>query len=107
MRDTGDQIMIRRTRTARTEEIDLGAPFGVAPEPRTPARETGRLRIAVERLRRFLPGSVGDLVVTERSASSNVVLCVENEKRFLANIGQFKGNRALKVLRAVQEGDRV
>ena len=49
----------------------------------------------------------GDIIVTERPASSNVVLCVENEKSFLANIGQYRGSRALKVVRAVQDGDRV
>jgi flagellar motor switch protein FliM len=51
--------------------------------------------------------SVGDMLTTERPASSPVVLCVENEKGFLAHIGQFKGQRALKVLRAVNSSDRV
>ncbi len=51
--------------------------------------------------------SVGDVLTTERSASSPVVLCVENEKGFLGNIGQFKGQRAVKVMRAVTASDRV
>ncbi len=51
--------------------------------------------------------SVGDFITTERSASSPVVLCVEEERAFLANIGQFKGQRALKVMRAVTSSDRV
>ncbi len=63
MHSTGDEAMMRGTRTSRTVEIDVEAPFRMGPEPRTPERETGRLRIAVERLRRFLPANVGDLVV--------------------------------------------
>jgi flagellar motor switch protein FliM len=51
--------------------------------------------------------SVGDVLTTERSASSPVVLCVENEKGFLGNIGQFRGQRAVKVMRAVTTSDRV
>lgn len=38
--------------------------------------------------------SVGDVITTEQPATSPVVLCVEEERSFLANIGQFKGQRA-------------
>jgi flagellar motor switch protein FliM len=51
--------------------------------------------------------SPGDVVVTEKPASDPVVLSVESQKSFLANIGQFKGQRALKVARAVTAADRV
>jgi flagellar motor switch protein FliM len=51
--------------------------------------------------------AVGDLIVTERAASSHVVVTVEDEKRFLANIGQHRGQRALKVVRPIQAADRV
>jgi adenylate cyclase len=63
MHPTGDEAMMRRMRTSRTNEIAREAPVGMDRQLRTPERETGRLRIAVERLRRFLPASVGDLVV--------------------------------------------
>jgi flagellar motor switch protein FliM len=72
-----------------------------------PVTVTGLLAETTITLRDLMNLQVGDLVVTERSASSNVVLCVENEKSFLANIGQFKGQRAIKVVRAVKPGDRV
>jgi flagellar motor switch protein FliM len=36
-----------------------------------------------------------------------VVVCVEGERKYLAQIGQFRGNRAVKVLRAVGVEDRV
>ncbi|MFG0257348.1 MAG: flagellar motor switch protein FliM [Phycisphaerales bacterium JB043] len=51
--------------------------------------------------------SVGDLIVTETSSSSPAVLCVEGEKKILANLGQFNGARALKVLRPIDSHDRV
>lgn len=51
--------------------------------------------------------AAGDLIVTERAANLPVVLYVENERRFLANIGQFKGSRALKVIRSIVGTDRV
>lgn len=74
---------------------------------RAPLTVTGLLAETTITLRDLMNLSVGDLIVTDRAASSPVVCCVENEKSFLAHIGQFKGNRALKVLRAVAEGDRV
>ncbi len=68
---------------------------------------TGLLAETTITIKDLMNLSIGDLIVTERPASSNVVLCVENEKSFLANIGQYKGNRALRVSRPVQGGDRV
>jgi len=58
-------------------------------------------------LRDLMQMSVGDLIVTEKPASEHVVLCVEGQKKYLANIGQIKGVRALKVLRPVVSKDRV
>ena len=50
--------------------------------------------------------SVGDLVMTEKAAASHVTLCIEGQKKYLANIGQYKGQRALKVVRAVSPKDK-
>jgi flagellar motor switch protein FliM len=58
-------------------------------------------------LRDLMQMSAGDLIVTERAANSHVVLCVEDEKRFLAHIGQHRGQRALRIVRPVQNADRV
>jgi flagellar motor switch protein FliM len=49
---------------------------------------------------------VGDVIVTEKPASAPVVLTAKGVPKFLAHIGQFKGNRALKILRAIRPGDR-
>lgn len=48
----------------------------------------------------------GDLIVTEKQASQPVTLCVEGQRKFLAHIGQVKGKRALRIIRAVQPDDR-
>jgi flagellar motor switch protein FliM len=51
--------------------------------------------------------SLGDLIVTETSSASPAVVCVGNEKKILANLGQFKGSRALKIKRPIGTQDRV
>jgi flagellar motor switch protein FliM len=49
---------------------------------------------------------VGDIIMTEKPAKSPVVLCTESVPKFLARIGQFKGKRALKIVRPVRPSDR-
>jgi flagellar motor switch protein FliM len=50
---------------------------------------------------------VGDLIVTSRPATSPAVLGVEGKAKFLAQIGQFRGNRALRIDRAVSPTERI
>lgn len=49
----------------------------------------------------------GDLIVTEKNAEAPVVLAIEGQKKYLANLGQFKGHRALRVRRKIEPRDRV
>jgi len=49
----------------------------------------------------------GDLITTDKPSTQPVVFTVEGRKKFLANLGQFKGKRALKVNRPVTPKDRV
>jgi len=51
--------------------------------------------------------AVNDLIVTNRPASSSVVLGVEGKPKFLAKLGQFRGNRALRIERPVAPGERI
>ena len=55
----------------------------------------------------LLDMSPGDLIVTDKLSSRPVVFSVEGRKKFLANLGQFKGKRALRITRAVTKADRV
>lgn len=49
---------------------------------------------------------VGDLIMTDKPASSPVVLNVEDKPKYLAHIGQYKGKRALKIVRPVSQHER-
>jgi flagellar motor switch protein FliM len=60
--------------------------------------------ITINDLRELAPG---DILMTDKIVTDPVVLCVEGQKKFLAQIGQFKGNRSLRVLRSVLPTDRV
>jgi flagellar motor switch protein FliM len=68
---------------------------------------TGMLATTTITLRDLMEMAPGDLVVTDKPASQCVVLCVEGERKFLAHIGQFKGKRALRIVRALKPTDRV
>jgi flagellar motor switch protein FliM len=50
---------------------------------------------------------VGDLIVTGRAANAPAVLGVEGRPKFLAQVGQFRGNRALRIGRAVAPTERI
>jgi flagellar motor switch protein FliM len=50
---------------------------------------------------------VGDLIMTEKPATAPVVLLAGGKPKFLAHLGQYKGNRALKIHRAIKPSDRV
>jgi len=73
---------------------------------RAPLNVAGLLAETTITLKELLELSVGDIVVTEKSAATPVTVCVEGERKFLAQIGQFRGNRALKVLRATAADER-
>lgn len=59
-----------------------------------------RTTITLEEMINLAPG---DLLVTETPADSPAVLCVENEEKFLARIGQVDGNRALRIVAPADE----
>lgn len=58
-------------------------------------------------LRELMDLTPGDIITTDRAAIAPMVLCVEGERKFAAQIGQFKGNRALKIVRTISEHERV
>lgn len=50
---------------------------------------------------------VGDLILTEKPASSPLALTVEGKRKFVGQLGQHRGNRAYKVSRPILPKDRV
>ena len=49
---------------------------------------------------------VGDIITTPKSAASPIVLAVGGLPKFLASIGQHRGNRAVRVERPIRPGER-
>lgn len=68
---------------------------------------TAELATTTITLRDLLEMAPGDLIVTEKAASTPAVITVEGERKYLAHLGQYKGKRALKVVRSIGPGDRV
>ena len=50
---------------------------------------------------------VGDLIMTDKSASSPATIYVEAVPKFLGHLGRHRGNRAVRIERAVKPSDRV
>jgi flagellar motor switch protein FliM len=50
---------------------------------------------------------VGDMIVTSKNSKDSALIMVGHEAKFTAQVGQHRGNRAIKVERAVSKGDRV
>jgi len=50
---------------------------------------------------------VGDLVVTTKGDQEPALILVGQEPKFVAQVGQHRGNRAIKVERSIARGDRV
>lgn len=68
---------------------------------------TGLLAETTITMRDLLSLSVGDIVTTEKDAREPAVLVVEGEKKFVANLGQIDGARALKVTKRLAPTDRL
>lgn len=50
---------------------------------------------------------IGDIIMTDKPASSAITLQVAGRRKFIGHLGQFRGNRAFKVARASSTKDRV
>jgi flagellar motor switch protein FliM len=50
---------------------------------------------------------VGDVIMTEKPANTHVALLAGGRPKFFAEIGQYRGKRALKIVRPVKAGERV
>lgn len=68
---------------------------------------TGLLAETSITMRDLLSLSVGDIITTEKDAREPAVVVVEGEKKFVANLGQLDGARALKVTKHLTPKDRL
>ncbi|MEN0020753.1 MAG: flagellar motor switch protein FliM, partial [Planctomycetota bacterium] len=67
---------------------------------------TGLLAETTLTLRDLASLAVGDVITTHKSADQPVVLCVGGERKFICEVGQHKGARALRVIRKATSNDR-
>ncbi len=68
---------------------------------------TGLLAETSITMRDLLSLSVGDIITTEKPSNQPAVIMVEGEKKFVANLGQIDGSRALKVSKKLTLQDRL
>ncbi len=104
MEELSAQSWFAPTRNAKSEDLErrLTRQLG-----RAPMSVGGILAETTISVRDLLTLSEGDLLLTEKRADQPVVLTVEGEKKFLAELGAFRGARALRVVRACRSDDRV
>lgn len=74
---------------------------------RAPLGVTGILAETTISLHDLINLAPGDVIVTTTGSSRPAMLCVEGEKKFLAAIGKFKNQRALRIIREIRSNDRV
>jgi len=47
----------------------------------------------------------GDLITTDKEFTEDVLIQVEGKKKFLAQVGQFRGKRAIKLTRILRQAE--
>jgi flagellar motor switch protein FliM len=57
------------------------------------------------RLNDLLSLQVGDLITTDKESTEDVLIQVEGKKKFLAQVGQFRGKRAIKLTRILRQAE--
>jgi flagellar motor switch protein FliM len=57
------------------------------------------------RLNDLLTLQEGDLITTEKECTDDVLIQVEGKKKFFAQIGQYRGKRAVRLTRILQQGE--
>ncbi len=103
------------------EELSSQSWFSAAKSQRVPevekqiSRTLGRagLRVAAMlaettiTLHDLLVLAPGDVITTDRAASSPIVVSVEGERKFTAQVGQCRGQRAVRIANPMGANDRV
>lgn len=104
MEELSAQSWFSASRNAKSEDHEQRLTENLG---RAPMAVGGLLAETTITLRDLLRLSEGDLLVTEKRADKPVVLTVEGEKKFLAELGSHRGSRAMRVVRACTPEDRV
>ncbi len=104
MEELSAQSWFAATRNAKADDLKQQLSNNLGQAPMAVGGLLGETTIT---LRDLLSLSEGDLLVTEKRANKPVVLTVEGEKKFLAELGSYRGSRAMRIVRACAPDDRV
>ncbi|MBK9189910.1 MAG: flagellar motor switch protein FliM [Phycisphaerales bacterium] len=102
MEQLSSQSWFAAAKNQRSRDVENLVGRGLS---RTTLEVAGLLAETTLTLRDLMNLSVGDVIVTEKESVKPVVLTVGGEKKFLSQLGQYKGQRALRVLRAITPDD--
>jgi len=50
---------------------------------------------------------VGDIIKTKKEAKNDLILRIEGKSKFAGKVGQFRGNRAFKITRTAEPGEKI
>jgi flagellar motor switch protein FliM len=104
MEHLSSQSWFTSSKNQRSEETEKQIGSSLT---RASVEVTGLLATTTITVRDLLLMTPGDIIVTDRSAQKPVVVCVEGERKFIAEVGKFKQSRALRILRPVAGDERV
>jgi len=104
MEHLSSQSWFTSSKNQRSEETEKQIGSSLT---RASVEVTGMLATTTITVRDLLLMTPGDIIVTDRSAQKPVVVCVEGERKFIAEVGKYKQSRALRILRSVTPEERV
>lgn len=103
MEELANQSWFATNKGAQTREVRKNIERSLA---QAPLRVSGILAESTITLADLYAMQPGDVITTEKLVSQPIVFTVEGEKKFFANVGQFKGKRALKIAKPIGPDDR-
>lgn len=104
MDELSAQSWFSAARTQRAPQIEERISHALE---RATIEVTGILANTTITLADLLSMSIGDVIVTEKPSTDPVLIAVEGEPKFKAQLGKHRENLALRVLRPVRSGDRL
>jgi flagellar motor switch protein FliM len=108
MEDLSAQSWFSASKNQKSRESEQRITSGLGTAPLDVIAELARTSITLRDLLEMQPG---DLIETAKLSSEPVTICVgppgQAERKFLAVIGQHRGQRALRVVRTITPEDRV
>ncbi len=108
MEDLSAQSWFSASKNQKSREVEQLITKGLGNAPLDVTAELARTTITLRDLLEMQPG---DVIETGKLSSEPVTVCIgepgQAERKFLASLGQHRGNRALRIIRPMKEQDRV